>query len=148
MNTARRSQWVGHNEFCVRLFSAKNLIKGLLKTDPDHRLNIEQVMRNKWIAVSVYMSWMCLGVVMHLFVFIDSSFMIRISQYNRTKFYFAFVVSLQRVCRCLVCHLLSAIRVHVLVVHAWLQFILVCAHACFYVNSNTQQCHKHRWCQQ
>lgn len=29
---------------------AKDLIKGLLKTDPDERLNIKQVMQNKWIA--------------------------------------------------------------------------------------------------
>lgn len=29
---------------------AKDLIRGLLKTDPDHRLNIGQVMRHKWIS--------------------------------------------------------------------------------------------------
>ena len=40
----------------VVYFSAKNLIKGLLKTDPDHRLDIQQVVQNKWIAVSTYIS--------------------------------------------------------------------------------------------
>ena len=34
--------------------AAKDLIKGLLKTDPDERLTIEEVLRNKWIAVSSY----------------------------------------------------------------------------------------------
>jgi len=29
---------------------AKDLIKGLLKTDPDERLTIEEVLKNKWIA--------------------------------------------------------------------------------------------------
>jgi hypothetical protein len=31
---------------------AKDMIKGLLKTDPTLRLTIEQVMRTNWIAVS------------------------------------------------------------------------------------------------
>lgn len=30
--------------------AAKDLIRGMLKTDPDERLTIEEVMRNKWIA--------------------------------------------------------------------------------------------------
>ena len=32
--------------------TAKDLIRGLLKTDQDERLTITEVMRNKWIAVS------------------------------------------------------------------------------------------------
>lgn len=31
---------------------AKGLIRGLLKTEPNERLTIEQVMKNSWIAVS------------------------------------------------------------------------------------------------
>jgi serine/threonine protein kinase len=34
------------------LFTAKDLIKGLLKTDPAQRLTIENVMKHNWIAVS------------------------------------------------------------------------------------------------
>lgn len=33
-------------------FTAKDLIRGLLKTVPEERLSIEDVMRNKWVAVS------------------------------------------------------------------------------------------------
>lgn len=32
---------------------AKNLIKGMLCTDPAQRLQIDEVMRNKWIAVRI-----------------------------------------------------------------------------------------------
>lgn len=31
---------------------AKELINGMLNIDPEHRLTIDQVMRNNWIAVS------------------------------------------------------------------------------------------------
>ena len=40
---------VCHVSVCV---AAKGLIRGLLKTDPDKRLTINEVVRNKWIAVS------------------------------------------------------------------------------------------------
>jgi serine/threonine protein kinase len=33
---------------------AKELIRGMLCIDPTQRLTIEQVMRNKWIAVSIH----------------------------------------------------------------------------------------------
>lgn len=36
----------------LAVLSAKDLIKGMLKTDPDERLTIEKVLCNKWIAVS------------------------------------------------------------------------------------------------
>ena len=32
---------------------AKDLIKGMLKTNPQERLTIDDVIRNKWIAVSI-----------------------------------------------------------------------------------------------
>jgi hypothetical protein len=34
-------------------FSAKDLIKGLLNTDPDKRFTINEVMRSKWISVCI-----------------------------------------------------------------------------------------------
>ena len=34
------------------VLAAKDLIRGLLCTDPDQRLNIKQVIANKWVAVS------------------------------------------------------------------------------------------------
>lgn len=34
---------------------AKKLISGMLSVDPSHRLNIDQVIRNSWIAVSCFM---------------------------------------------------------------------------------------------
>jgi len=34
------------------LISAKDLIRGLLKTVPEERLSIGEVMSNKWISVS------------------------------------------------------------------------------------------------
>lgn len=34
--------------------SAKKLITGMLSVDPTHRLSIDQVMRNNWIAVSIF----------------------------------------------------------------------------------------------
>lgn len=37
----------------VLFFLAKELIKGLLRTDPAKRLTIDEVMNNKWIAVSI-----------------------------------------------------------------------------------------------
>lgn len=33
------------------LVAAKDLIRGLLKTDPDERLTIDEVIKNSWIAV-------------------------------------------------------------------------------------------------
>lgn len=36
---------------------AKDLISGMLNIDPVKRLNIDQVMRNKWIAVSIKISF-------------------------------------------------------------------------------------------
>ena len=32
---------------------AKDLIRGMLKTDPHQRLTIDDVIKNKWIAVSI-----------------------------------------------------------------------------------------------
>ena len=43
----------GNRNHFGKSFSAKELIRGLLKTDPDERLTINEVMANKWIAVSV-----------------------------------------------------------------------------------------------
>ena len=43
---------------------AKDLIRGMLKTDPHQRLTIDDVIKNKWIAVSVHsvaMSWFFLS---------------------------------------------------------------------------------------
>lgn len=40
--------------------TAKELIRGLLRTDPDKRLSILQVMQNKWVAVSI--------IVLHSFI--------------------------------------------------------------------------------
>jgi len=37
----------------VCICAAKELIEALLKTDPDKRLTIHQVMKHKWIAVSM-----------------------------------------------------------------------------------------------
>lgn len=37
---------------CVLLILAKEIIKGLLKTDPDERFTIEQLMNRAWISVS------------------------------------------------------------------------------------------------
>lgn len=36
------------------VLAAKDLIRGLLKTDPAERLTIEQFMSHKWIAVSLF----------------------------------------------------------------------------------------------
>ena len=36
---------------------AKDLIKGMLKTNPQERLAIDDVIRNKWIAVSLYVDF-------------------------------------------------------------------------------------------
>ena len=36
---------------------AKDLIKGMLKTNPQERLTIDDVIRNKWIAVSMILFW-------------------------------------------------------------------------------------------
>merc|ERR1712018_323366 len=36
---------------------AKDLIKGMLKTNPQERLTIDDVIRNKWIAVSIILFW-------------------------------------------------------------------------------------------
>lgn len=47
----------------IYFFLAKELIKGLLRTDPAKRLTIEEVMNNKWIAVSIIMIlflWLCI----------------------------------------------------------------------------------------
>ena len=33
---------------------AKDLIRGMLETDPQKRLNIDDVIKNKWIAVSYH----------------------------------------------------------------------------------------------
>ena len=35
---------------------AKDLIRGMLKTDPHQRLSIDDVIKNKWIAVSYFFS--------------------------------------------------------------------------------------------
>ena len=36
---------------------AKDLIRGMLKTDPHQRLTIDDVIKNKWIAVSERTVW-------------------------------------------------------------------------------------------
>jgi hypothetical protein len=40
------------NIIIVYFFSARDLIKGLLRINPDERLSIKEVMRNQWICVS------------------------------------------------------------------------------------------------
>lgn len=39
--------------------SAKDLIKGMLNVDPAKRLTIEEVMKNRWIAVNIYTDYFC-----------------------------------------------------------------------------------------
>ena len=49
-----------HVNNCLLFFQvskdAKDLIKGMLKTNPQERLTIDDVIRNKWIAVSIIFS--------------------------------------------------------------------------------------------
>ena len=52
------------NELMLISFVAKDLIRGLLRTDPDERLTINEVMQCKWISVSISfdpLSIFCLG---------------------------------------------------------------------------------------
>lgn len=52
-------------------FTAKDLIRGLLKTVPEERLSIEDVMRNKWVAVS---HLFCFFYIISLFTMLSEFF--------------------------------------------------------------------------
>jgi mitogen-activated protein kinase-activated protein kinase 2 len=36
---------------------AKDLIRGMLKTDPNERLTIDDIIKNKWVSVSRLINW-------------------------------------------------------------------------------------------
>jgi len=44
-------------KYDILIYAAKELIEELLKTDPDKRLSIHQVMKHKWIAVNINCSY-------------------------------------------------------------------------------------------
>lgn len=59
-------------------FTAKDLIRGLLKTVPEERLSIEDVMRNKWVAVS---HLFCYFYIISLFTLLSAFLVWSLSHY-------------------------------------------------------------------